>query len=457
MKGKKIAILGVGRSGLAVARAAASMGSEVVVFDERPRESLKNVEALAGIEELGYQVEFDWDGAPADSGAELLVVNPAVDHRNPRLGAAIEAGIEVLSEVEFAYRISQAPIVAITGTNGKSTTSVMTYLSLKACGIDAKLCGNIYGSGYDEMPLTEAALGSKGDQVLVAEVSSFQLEWVKLFHPHVATITNVTPDHLDRYDNFEQYSATKHRIFSKQSLDDYAIVHANDTEAKPWAKGPALLSYGDCGEHARAARGYLTVGDRSISLAALPFAEPHNRENACAAALLTVAALRRRSGVRGGMRLTAPPEIFDGLKAYSGLSHRMEFVGERDGVRIVNNSMCTNPAALVSSAQALRGRTHLLVGGDAKGLDFTGFGEYLASADSEAYLYGQDATAIQASLTREALIFKTMEEAFRAAVDAAKPGETVMLAPGCASTDQFRDFRERGDVFKNVAKEWLAR
>ena len=307
-----ISIFGLGRSGLAIARAAKRLGSEAVIYDQAKEESLSKPEILNEVHSLGFEVVMGWDGvlpAPTEEQS-MLVVNPAIDMRSPILSRAKEQGYQVIGEIEFAYRISKAPIIAITGTNGKSTTTVMTYTCLKHCGIDAVLCGNIFGSGFDEVPLTEAALNSHEDQILIAEVSSFQLEWVSEFKPAAAGITNIWPDHQERYDSFEQYAATKHRIFGAQKASEYAVVKANDPAVRPPGTAPRsrsrlrqsapttqpntprVLTFGAMGEHARVDDRQLTILDQSVLLSDLPFREPHNFTNACMAGLLAFAALK---------------------------------------------------------------------------------------------------------------------------------------------------------------------
>lgn len=531
-----VAIFGLGRSGLAIAKAVIQLGGQATVYDQSSPDKLSKPEILEEARALGAEVVMDWDGvlpppssiSPAvafefEPGAEppntqdltlnaALIVNPAVDMRSPILKAAQEQGYEILSEVEFAFRISRAPILAITGTNGKSTTTVMTYLCLKECGIDAILCGNIFGSGYPEIPLTEAALSSSEDQILVAEISSFQLEWVKQFKPVSAGITNIWPDHLDRYDTFEQYAATKHRVFSAQDKADFAIVKANDPVVRapgtvptsrrgrrplfpqpPSPRGgegglPQVLTFGATGEHARVDERFLTVLDKQVKLEDLPFSEPHNHTNATMAALLAYGALKGISETRPGSKAAQIIEkaqiqsdekratktnaynqrlqdsnkpvhvlpwcILDGLKRFKGLAHRMELVGEKNGVRVINNSMCTNPDAVLKSATSLRGPNHVLIGGRNKDLDFRPLKHYFSNGMHHAYTYGEARNQLSEQIGTE-LVYETMEDALRAALDAARSGEVVMLAPGCASTDQFRDFRHRGDVFRQLAKEWL--
>jgi UDP-N-acetylmuramoylalanine--D-glutamate ligase len=459
IRGKRVAILGLGRSGLAVGQACVRLGATAVVFDEKAVEEMAKPELVqeafgSGVAVVtGYRPQGPWFDLPDDAlgsaspevrAPDIVVTNPAVPKWHPGLRQAAKRGIEVISEVEFAYRISRGPIVAITGTNGKSTTTVMTTLCLRACGVDAVLCGNIFGSGYEEVPLTEAALNSRENQVLVAEVSSFQLEWVSAFAPAVAGITNVRPDHLDRYYDFDEYMGTKLRIFEGQLPGQWQVVPDGDgwiLRTKDRSQALGRSGWSDAG---------LEVLGEWVPLDSLPFAEPHNLSNACMASLLAAGGM-----VTVGLEPDAK-RLVEGLRSFRGIAHRMERLGERGGVAVINNSMCTNPTAVVSSSQAVPGRQHLLIGGANKGLDLHPLVEYLAGGPHRAYLFGAEAQNLHKILGANHLSFSTMQEAFQAATASAVPGETIMLAPGLLSTDQFRDFRHRGDVFKAIAMEWLA-
>jgi UDP-N-acetylmuramoylalanine--D-glutamate ligase len=474
IEGQRIAVFGLGRSGLAVGRAALSRGAHPHIFDQKTLDQLPKRDAYDEALAARLEVTLGWDGRLPD-GYDLLVVNPAVAKDHPTLTVAADSGVRIAGEIEFAYQISRAPIVAITGTNGKSTTTVMTYLCLRACGVDAVLCGNIFGSGYPEVPLTEAAMSARADQILVAEVSSFQLEWTIDFEPISAGITNIWPDHLDRYPGgFAEYAETKHRIFANQTERDFAVIKANDPVVhapgapstvyvprhrrirlpEKHATGPTVLTFGATGEHARVEEQEFFVLDKRVRLDELPFQEPHNYLNATMAALLAYGALRYMGKARANV---LPPEIIDGLKDFCGLAHRMEVVGDRGGIRVVNNSMCTNPDAVIKSTMALRDPVHIIIGGVNKGLDFGPLRHYLANHRHHAYLFGSDAENLQKMLGQKWPIFRTLGEAFLAATEFAVLGEVIMLAPGCASTDQFRDFRERGDVFRKLAMDWLNR
>jgi UDP-N-acetylmuramoylalanine--D-glutamate ligase len=449
VKGARIAIFGLARSGLSVAKAAKTLGAMSIVVDEKPEHALKSKEILQEALALGAEVSLGWSGN-FSTGFDFVVTSPGVPFDHPKLQSAVAAGVPVYSEVEFAYMISKAPIVAITGTNGKSTTTAMTYVALRAAGRDAMLCGNIYGSGFEEVPLTDAAVKSTQDQILVAEISSFQLEWVRSFKPIAAAITNITPDHLDRHRSFQEYAEAKQRIFAAQTVDDYAVINSDDPQIGRPSR-PVVLTFGHRGDHARIADEAIDFSGGRLAQEDLQVYGEHNLFNAAAAGLLAAAAMTERRGTE----LSVPSAVLDGLKGFRGIAHRMEVLGEKDGVRVINNSMCTNPAAVVSSSMAIPALQHLLLGGSNKRLDFGPLQTYLSKSQNRAYLFGRDAEDLNKQLGGGHPVFETMSEAFQDAVRNANAGEVVMLAPGCASMDQFRDFEDRGNVFKSIAKEWL--
>ena len=437
-----IAIFGLGRSGLAVAEAAVKLGKKAIVYDENPRDKIAKKELIDEAEKIGATLILgnEFPQSLKNQNIEYVVVNPAIDHRHPALQSLHREGTEVISEIEFAQRISKAPIIAVTGTNGKSTTAAMTAIALRAAGKDAILCGNIFGSGLPEQPLTTAAMNSIPDQVLVAEISSFQLEWVSQFKPKAAALTSISADHLDRYDSYDQYVLTKLNIFRAQSEGDTAIFPSGflvETKAE-------VLEFGAPDSDAFVKDGYLNVGDQVISSEDFRVMGNHNLLNAAVALMLSASIVGKQK----------QPEMVAALKSFSGLDHRMEFVAEKKGIKFINNSMCTNPAAVRASLESIKNVVHVLIGGTNKDLDFSGLKGFFETGTHRVTLFGKDAEQINRELGGNYQVWSTMKEAFDAATNEAKEGEIVMLAPGCASTDQFRDFRHRGDVFKATVMDW---
>lgn len=502
---QRIAVLGLGRSGYQVAISALRRGNIPVVLDESPAEAIQKRELIDGLVKVGVEVRTGQRFSenpelfPVEA-FDLLVPNPAVDHRHPLLQFLSAQGFPIWSEIEYAYRISEAPIIAITGTNGKSTTTVMTWLGLQALGFDAKLCGNVYGTGYPEQTLTEAADSATPQSILVAEVSSFQLEWVDKFQPISAGITNIWPDHLERYDSFEDYAATKMRIYAAQTGDDCAVVKGMDPVVRlPWGQPngnyvsraerlqtsssgnkppqavPCTLTFGASGEAVELNDAGVRIFGKQYPTRSLPYRDGLTMLNGSMAICLAMGALRGLA--RGSLNpkaaeilieagstppfadlssLRCPPKLVEAIFEFQGIRNRMEYLGEQNGVTFINNSMCTNVDAVLKSLQALKDPTHVLIGGVNKGLDFRPLGNYLANRRHTAYLYGRDRREINEMLSGLWQEFETMPEAFRAAVSSATAGTVVMLAPGCASFDQFRDFQHRGDVFREVVTRFMS-
>ncbi|MBX7131501.1 MAG: UDP-N-acetylmuramoyl-L-alanine--D-glutamate ligase [Fimbriimonadaceae bacterium] len=464
----RIAVAGMGRSGIGIAQAAKKRGARPTVFDEQSAESESQFEAIEKLQGQGIEVVTGWHGRLDPQEFDLLVASPGFRREHPAIRDMLHGDREVISEVEFAYRIAESPILAITGTNGKSTTTVLTWLLLQGAGQEAILCGNVSGSGYDELTLTEAADLGPG-KVLVAEVSSYQLEWVRDFRPRVAAITNITPDHMDRHPTFEDYFQTKLRIFAAMGESDIAVVNENEPSlpidavlaALPPEVGVrtfsvALESNENQGTHSghsthqstRVEPELLVLGGRKVRRQELPLYGDHNAINAAMAWEMAVAYLATEAERQWEPMLRT-------LAEFKGLAHRMERLGSRGDVLVVNNSMCTNPKAVIASSRSLPLHQHLLMGGQTKQLDFSSVKEYLVSSGHKLYLFGQDGDGLFEQLGDVGSKYSSMEDAFAAATQAAKPGEAILLSPGCASAYPFPNFRERGEAFRRMAQYWL--
>ena len=462
--GMRIAVAGMGRSGIAIATEARRSLALPTVFDEQAAETPAQFEAVERLQGQGIPVVTGWHGRLDPAEFDLLVASPGFRREHPAIRDMVRGGREVISEVEFAYRLAESPIVAITGTNGKSTTTTLTWLLIRAAGVEAVLCGNISGSGYEEVTLTEAAALGPG-RILVAEVSSYQLEWVRDFRPKVAAITNVTPDHLDRHPSFEDYRATKQRLFAKMGEGDVVVANADEPSmplesieaSVPAGVGLRLFSVGfgqdrDRGHEVeartRVETEQLVLGGRRVARASLGDLSEHNAINMAMAWELATAAL--------GTITDAQAEAMIGsLARFRGLEHRMEHLGTREGVTVINNSMCTNPRAVVSSLASRRERLHVLMGGMTKNLDFSPVAEFLERTAHRLYLIGRPEDDLVKQLGGLGNRFDSLEEAFDAAVSAAVSGEAIVFAPGCASAYPYSNFRERGEAFRAIAGAWL--
>ncbi len=422
--GKTVGVVGLARSGVACAQVLTRLGANVRVYDSSPEAALNPVH-VGAVRALG--IEPCLGDAPIDYAAlDYLVTSPGVRKSADVLQGAVAANIPVLGEIEAASRIARAPILAITGTNGKTTTTVLLGEMLRAAGIETYIAGNI-AAGDISMPLIQAAFDAEPTAAIVAEISSFQLEWTSTFRPKVAALLNVTPDHADRQ-TWQEYVQAKWSLFAHQGAGDWAVL-------------PAALSM-----DARAQK--LNV----IAFSAQdPFPGPialpgtHNREN-----VLAAAAMARAFGV-------APEPIAQVAAAFKGVVHRLEYVATQDGVRFVNNSMCTNTAAFERSLEALPEPKVVIAGGVFKG----SAGEMAQIAQSVArhtvralVLIGKSAPALESAVRAAGFDAvtraQTMAQAVAQARALAQPGDTVLLAPACASFDMFRDFEDRGMQFKHA-------
>jgi UDP-N-acetylmuramoylalanine--D-glutamate ligase len=448
---RRVLVYGLGVSGLAATRLLRRRGVEVVGVDSRPREALALAELAAElISDPGVEVRAGADpaGLPADLAAgpgkvDALVLSPGVPPDRPLVEAARRAGLPVVAEVELAFPLLDGPVAAITGSNGKSTTTAMTGAMLRAAGREVEVCGNIGDA-------VSARVEGPAGRLFVVEMSSFQLEAVDTFRPRAAALLNLAPDHLDRYAGLGPYLAAKRRIFARQGPDDVAVVNADD---------PAVADLAVAARRRRFSRlsavedGCFVAGDRVVETSPgaepvelfersdVPVAGAHNLENAMAAALLARA-------------LGAPPAaVRAGLAGFSGLPHRMERVADHGGVVWYDDSKGTNVAATAKSLADLPdGRVHLILGGRAKGDDPAELGPLVAAKARRVYLIGEAAEAFAAALEGTAALEAagTLERAVASAAGRVRPGDVVLLSPACASFDQFRNYAHRGDRFREL-------
>jgi UDP-N-acetylmuramoylalanine--D-glutamate ligase len=427
----RVLVVGAARSGVAAATALrrAHPRARVRLID---RDALPD-ELPAGVEGvLGDDPELAED-------CDIVVKSPGVPASSPIVASARAAGLPIWSEVELAYRLlgPDHPWIGITGTNGKSTTTSLTGAMLEAGGVPCAVAGNI-GDAVSSL-VGELAEGSW----VVCELSSFQLEDVDELHPRVGVLLNVTPDHLDRHGSLEAYADAKLRMFARQEADDVAVLDDDD----PWI---ARLSDADLPGSARRVRVRLAEApqdlrdafDRSVLTGS------HNLENVLCAAAAAEAAGADRGGV------------LDAVRRFRPLAHRMERVGELAGVTYVNDSKATNQEAAIRALGAFGHGVHLILGGSLKGGDYAPLARAVARGPVAAsYLIGAAAEAIDAALVAEGVHAQrhdSLADALAAASRAAAAGDTVLLAPACASFDQFRDFEDRGDQFRALVEELAA-
>ncbi|MDW8289748.1 MAG: UDP-N-acetylmuramoyl-L-alanine--D-glutamate ligase [Armatimonadota bacterium] len=447
-KGKHILVVGIGRSGYDVARVLRTLDARVTACDKR------NPPLAAELEQIGVHVMTKWQEGMPVGDYDLVVTSPGVPADAPILQQAVQQGIPVWSEVEFAFHLAQAPIVAVTGTNGKSTTAALIVHILSTAGYDAVLCGNIAAEEM-ERTLTDAAFHSHERQILVAEVSSFQLEWVHQFRPHVGVWTTLSPDHLDRHRSFEEYGRTKARLFLRQQEDDFAVLPSDDALIQSLVSTRAQLLYFS---HQKVNKNVETAvwcnesgvylrrwgEERHLaSIERLRLYGLHNWRNVAAA-------------VAACSPWEVPPErLQEAVDTFRPLPHRMEWVAEIAGVHYVNNSMCTNLQAVQESLQAAPAPVVLIMGGvDKSDSPFQNLVPLLQEKARGVVLIGADAERIEQQLRTGGWVKTvrcgTLEEAVRYARDIAQRGDWVMLSPGCASFDMFASFQERGKAFRQI-------
>ena len=405
-------VVGLARSGHAAALALARRGVQVVAAD-RSRDVDGSRLASAGVEvRLGTEEESLLDGV------ELVVKSPGVPAAAPLVAAARERGIPVWGEIELGARLLSNPLVGVTGTNGKTTTTELLGAIFRAAGRDVAVAGNV-GRALTELD------GKLDDRAwIVCELSSFQLEDSETLRPRVAVLLNLEPDHLDRHGTLDAYRDAKLRVFRNQTPDDAAVV----PRGFPPVPGQARR----------------IEFDRADPLPAEPLiAGAHNRENAAAAC-----AAARAAGIDDAA-------IGAALRSFPGVPHRLELVAERHGVRYVNDSKATNTASARRGIAAFERPLHLILGGSPKGESFEELARALPETVRSVLLIGAAAGELAAALDGAGLAYRrvgTLEAAVHAAAGAARPGDVVLLSPACASYDQFRDFEERGETFRRLVE-----
>jgi UDP-N-acetylmuramoylalanine--D-glutamate ligase len=440
LRNRRILVVGLARTGIAAARFLRSRGAVVRATDMATEDRLASeVKALG---EMGIGLELGGHRTKSFTSADLIVLSPGVPHTIPPLAAAQAQGIPVIGELELAARFIREPIVAVTGTNGKTTVTELVGAMLAASGRRVFVGGNI------GTPLIGHVDSGVSVEVVVAEVSSFQLDTITGFRPAVGVLLNITDDHLDRYPGFDAYAATKMRLFENQRPRDIAVLNAGDPVIGGRADGirSRKLFFNlpePAGAGAAAAGSTLTLrlpgqDPVRLSLAAFKLRGPHNAENAAAAALAALAA----GAVPDGIQRV--------LATFTPAPHRLETIATVDGVEYVNDSKATNVDAVRRGLECFGERVVLIMGGLDKGGDFGLLRDAVRSRGRALVLLGGGRDRIRAALgglvpTREAA---SMRQAVHAAREMAAAGDVVLLAPGCASFDLYANYQERGDDFR---------
>ncbi len=446
---RRVAVYGLGISGLAAVELLHRRGIEVVAVDDRSRAELG--EHLQHLERLGG-VELRLGGVPPEGttegdveGLDGVVLSPGISPDRPLPAAARRRGLPVIAEVELAFHFLDGEVIAITGSNGKSTTTVLAGAMLEAAGRRVEVCGNIGAA------LSSRVTGDPG-RVFVVELSSYQLEGVDRFHPHSAALLNISHDHLDRHGDLASYRAAKVAIFGRQTASDLAVLNAEDPLVAETVVGSHRRFFSSRGE---VGDGCYLSGDVVVETGRegepselfhrtdMPLPGTHNLENAMAAALLA-----RTHGA-------TPADVKAGMSSFRALPHRLELVTERRGVAWYDDSKGTNLAATERSlADFENGRVLIILGGRTKGGDFSRLKRLLERKARRVYLIGEAAADFARVLAPE-IAFEsvgTLDRAVSRAAGAAREGDLVLLSPACSSFDQFSNFSERGRIFKRLVE-----
>ena len=449
LRGKRVLVVGLGKSGVSAATFLESRGARVTVSDSKAEAELgKDIPALL---DRGIVVETGAHGERTFRDQDLIVVSPGVPVDAPQLQQARVAGVKIVGEVELAARFLQGHMAAITGSNGKTTTTSLVGEILEKAGKRTQVGGNI------GRPVTDLIEGSTADTWSVLEISSFQLETIESFRPKIAVILNITPDHLDRHGDFSTYAATKARIFENQTSDDFAVLNAADHACVEIAAKVRSQVYwfgskekSEQGSLVRAASIYWRTREgKEIEI--MPTEEislkgKHNLENVLAAVCV------------GMLAACTPAEIRKAVSEFKAVEHRLELVATLDGVAYYNDSKATNVDATIKALESFPANIHIILGGKDKNSDYTVLRPLLAARAKGVYTIGASAQKIEEHISGAAPIFssKTLERAVEQAAHNAHSGDVVLLAPACASFDQFQNYEHRGRTFKELVHNMAA-
>jgi UDP-N-acetylmuramoylalanine--D-glutamate ligase len=444
LKDKRVLVVGLGKSGVASALFLKNRGARVTVSDSKPEAELRDEILL--LLDHGITVETGGHGDRTFRGQDLIVVSPGVPFDSPQLEQARALGEPVIGEVELAAQFLPGPIVAITGANGKTTTTTLAGEIIAAGKFPTFVGGNI------GTPAITFADQAKPETWTVLEVSSFQLETIVSFRPRIAVILNITPDHLDRHKAFANYVEAKARIFENQKPEDFTILNADDpATAGLGGRTRAQLFWFsrkqevNKGAFVRGGNIFFREGksEREIMPASeIPLKGAHNLENVLAGISI------------GALVGCQPAQIREAVRNFKAVEHRLEFVAQVGGVDYYNDSKATNVDATIKALESFSANIHLILGGKDKGSDYSALNDLLRERVKRVYTIGAAAAKIESQIegTTEIVPSQTLENAVRRASESARPGDIVLLAPACASFDQFENYEHRGRVFKEAVK-----
>jgi UDP-N-acetylmuramoylalanine--D-glutamate ligase len=443
LAGKQIVVVGLARTGVSVARFLVSRGARVSVTDMKEAELLQeHLAALAGVD---VQLQLGGHDLTTFRTADLVVVSPGVPMDIVPLAESRRAGVPVISEIELATRFITAPLVAITGTNGKTTTTTLAGEIFRRCGQTTFVGGNIGN------PLIDLPLRGESVEVVVAEISSFQLEGIETFRPRVSVLLNITEDHLDRYAGYQEYIDVKARVFMNQTAEDFAILNLDDPLVASLANGLAATVF-STSQQQEVEEGAFCLGDEMVfrhqgkewryPLSGFRLKGVHNVDNIMAAV---------GSALLMGID---PVRACTSIAEFTGLHHRMEFVATIDGVEYYNDSKGTNVGSVVRSLESFPAPIILIAGGKDKGGDYAPIAGLVKERVSHLVLIGEAKEKIRTQLGHlsDTRMTNSLEEAVALASSLAVPGTVVLFSPACSSFDMFRNYEERGDRFAEAVR-----
>src|SRR6266404_5112214 len=449
LKNKRVLVVGLARTGVATALFCAARGAAVTATDSRSEAEIGD-ETAAKLRAANVTLELGGHQENTFLQQDLIIPSPGVPADAPLLQAARAKGVAIWSEIELAYRFRQGKLVGITGSNGKTTTTSLVEHILRSASFPTILAGNI------GTPLIACVERMTPETLTVVDLSSFQLELIQSFRTDISVFLNLTPDHLDRHHNLESYAKAKARIFENQREEDFAILNADDPGTTPLAPTRPHVYW--FSRKQRAAQGAFLHGDDIVfrnegreevvlQRQEVPLPGAHNLENALAAI-----AAARIAGV-------GAKAIAEGVRSFAGVEHRLEFVREINGIRYYNDSKATNVDATLKALDAFPARILVILGGKDKGSDYTLLQTPLRERAVLALLIGAAADKIESQIAGSVAIERagTLDHAVEIASQAARSGDIVLLAPACASFDQFQNYEHRGRVFKALVHELAQR
>ena len=448
LKGKKVIVVGLGKSGVSSSRLLRHLGADVKVLEQKPEAQVR--ESAKSLGEIGVKVKAGGYDEKDFQGAEMVVLSPGVNEKEGIYQKLIREGIEVIGDLEFASRFVSSRIIAVSGTDGKTTT-----VSLLGQIFERSYPGKVWVGGNIGKPLADLVLSGEKPEFVILEVSSFQLAQAKTFHPGVAVMLNLARDHLDRHLDFDEYRSAKLRLFMNQTESDFAVLNFNDGYVSKMSELIKSKVVWFSSEYQEGIYGAMIDRNNElfykdsrtnfkISLSEWKLVGRHNFENLLAASAV--------AGVLG----IEPEAIQEAVNSFRAPRHRLEFVGEIDGVKYYDDSKATTPHAVEAGLKSFSKPVVLLLGGRNKGIDFSILAEVIKERAKAVVCFGESRYEIQEQLVYagiECRLAERMRDAVFLAKELARSGEVVLLSPGCTSFDEFMDYAERGDKFQEIVRE----